>query len=362
MTAIGRRQFLQWAGVAAAAVPVARLATAQESTELASAPFLSPDEYDLVRAATARVIPSDATPGALEAGVADYIQRLLTMGSSADANCDGRRSAADLIAETAAVATGGSACADADVAARGVFDEAGVLAALSAMFARFSQSPRVPPLVFAGGPFSGREPFVDAATMQPSDDFPPNSFRRFVPLNRVQAIAWKARLDGPDAAPELAGNPLVSGPQVNLRQQYRTGLALIEATSRTAFGEAFVDLTPARQSQVLANPSLASFMRVLRGHTMEGMFAAPEYGGNRDGIGWQLIGYGGDSQPLGYTLGFDEQTGEYVERADRPNSRPNPDEDCVGLSPRVLNLMRILVGNQPGFREFAAPFCFGVEP
>src|SRR5436190_533622 len=42
----------------------------------------------------------------------------------------------------------------------------------------------------------------------------------------------------------------------------------------------------------------------------QGAFAAPEYGGNRDGAGWALCNYEGDSQPLGYSL-YDEKAGRY---------------------------------------------------
>jgi gluconate 2-dehydrogenase gamma chain len=35
------------------------------------------------------------------------------------------------------------------------------------------------------------------------------------------------------------------------------------------------------------------FFRMLRIHTIEGMFCDPLHGGNRDLIGWQLIGYPG---------------------------------------------------------------------
>jgi hypothetical protein len=33
----------------------------------------------------------------------------------------------------------------------------------------------------------------------------------------------------------------------------------------------------------------------------EGMYGAPEYGGNRDQAGWKAIGFSGDVQPRGWT-------------------------------------------------------------
>ena len=37
----------------------------------------------------------------------------------------------------------------------------------------------------------------------------------------------------------------------------------------------------------------AQFFHVLRRGTMEGMFSDPVYGGNRDMVGWRLVGYPG---------------------------------------------------------------------
>jgi hypothetical protein len=227
------------------------------------------------------------------------------------------------------IGAGESACAETDVNRDGVLSEAD---ATSVQVSLFQARP-----YFAGGPFSGRQPFVDPETLAASRRFPRDAFLDFAPLNRVQRIALKARLDGTSETPELSGNPLASGTRVNLRAQYRARLAEIDFVSQQRFGLAFVDLT------------------------MEGLFSAPEYGGNRGGIGWRLIGYGGDSQPLGYTLGFDEESGTYVERTDAPNSRPNPNEDCAGLSPKVLQLVKALVSMQPEYTEFSDPFCFGVN-
>jgi hypothetical protein len=40
---------------------------------------------------------------------------------------------------------------------------------------------------------------------------------------------------------------------------------------------------------------------VLYQHACEGAYGAPEYGGNRDLMGWRAIAFDGDSQPRGYT-------------------------------------------------------------
>ena len=43
------------------------------------------------------------------------------------------------------------------------------------------------------------------------------------------------------------------------------------------------------------------FSELLYEHCCEGMYGAPEYGGNRDGVGWDSIEYEGDVQPRGYS-------------------------------------------------------------
>ena len=44
-------------------------------------------------------------------------------------------------------------------------------------------------------------------------------------------------------------------------------------------------------------PSAQVFFNTVRAHTMEGMFADPIYGGNKDFAGWRLIGFPG-AQPV----------------------------------------------------------------
>jgi Gluconate 2-dehydrogenase subunit 3 len=44
-------------------------------------------------------------------------------------------------------------------------------------------------------------------------------------------------------------------------------------------------------------PTAQAFFNTIRTHTMEGMFADPIYGGNKDFAGWRLVGFPG-GQPL----------------------------------------------------------------
>jgi gluconate 2-dehydrogenase gamma chain len=44
-------------------------------------------------------------------------------------------------------------------------------------------------------------------------------------------------------------------------------------------------------------PTARAFFETLRTHTIEGMFADPIYGGNKDFAGWKLVGFPG-AQPF----------------------------------------------------------------
>jgi Gluconate 2-dehydrogenase subunit 3 len=176
--------------------------------------WLTDDEYRTLTAMCERLIPADHTPGATDAGVADYIDGLLGAFS---------------------------------------FD---------------------PPHIWAGGPSSGR--FGG-----------PAGFARFLPLTALDELAWRTRIEGSLGRPEREFN----GPVVGLQERYRTGLA--------ALGPDFADRDPKQQEQRMR--AERDFTEVVYGHACEGMYGAPEYGGNRDGVGWSNIGFSGDVQPRGWS-------------------------------------------------------------
>jgi hypothetical protein len=87
------------------------------------------------------------------------------------------------------------------------------------------------------------------------------------------------------------------------RETYTAGLAALDAYARSAAGRAFAELAPERQDALLADleqnratgfaPDSATFFELVLAHTLEGTFGDPHYGGNRDFIGWDLLGYPG---------------------------------------------------------------------
>jgi hypothetical protein len=343
--------------------------------------FLTTSELAILDAATAGIIPTDATVGARECGVVNYIQSLLSFMPGSDANCDWQVTAADIVATINRLDGHQASCRSAgDVDGSGGVDSHDVVAAEAAVFGARP--------VFAGGPYSGRQPQphfntgslscetchgIPFQNPQPAaldvaagastvNNYPPDFFTQFLPQSRLQALSWKVRILGAAAVPEVAANPLAtSSIEVDFRNKYRNGLAALDQMSQHTYGSGFAQLTPAQQANLLHTSPDQDFVTLLTYHTIEGMLSVPEYGGNRDRLGWQLVGFDGDSQPLGYTI-YDDSLGGYRERPDKPNSAPNPDETCSGFSQPLsnfLNLIRAAAPVQPG-RHFSAPYCFGV--
>jgi gluconate 2-dehydrogenase gamma chain len=88
-------------------------------------------------------------------------------------------------------------------------------------------------------------------------------------------------------------------------ERYREGLAALDAYCRQTFsGKNFAALDPTQRDQLLQamedkklNPADPADQRalfeLLLQNTMEGFFADPIYGGNRDMAGWKMIGFPG---------------------------------------------------------------------
>ena len=100
----------------------------------------------------------------------------------------------------------------------------------------------------------------------------------------------------------------LAGAYADLQDFYRRGLTSLEAYCRKTNDASFVKLSTAKQDEVIAAleqgkatgftwPTAQAFFNTVRTHTMEGMFADPVYGGNKDFAGWVLVGFPG-AQPL----------------------------------------------------------------
>jgi gluconate 2-dehydrogenase gamma chain len=96
----------------------------------------------------------------------------------------------------------------------------------------------------------------------------------------------------------------LAGAYADLQDFYRRGLAALEAYCRKTNDASFVKLSAAKQDEVITAleqgkatgftwPTAQAFFNTVRTHTMEGMFADPVYGGNKDFAGWVLVGFPG---------------------------------------------------------------------
>ncbi|MFP6850533.1 MAG: gluconate 2-dehydrogenase subunit 3 family protein [Pseudomonas sp.] len=87
------------------------------------------------------------------------------------------------------------------------------------------------------------------------------------------------------------------------RERYRIGLEQLGKHCQTAFGKRFSELDEVQRDDVLKGlesgdiafagmESKAFFAQILQ-NTMEGFFADPIYGGNRDMVSWKMLGFPG---------------------------------------------------------------------
>jgi gluconate 2-dehydrogenase gamma chain len=185
--------------------------------------FFTLEEWLTIEQGTALFIPTDVDPGAIEAEVVNYIDKLLGSFYTALDNTAGANR------------------------------------------------------IFAGGPFGNPKTFGQS---------PRGDFAGFLPLPRVKRLAWEREC-------------------ARLRDVYRRGIQdMNEIAARLfALDLSFIDLLPLQQEAVMEELRRNSqdFFLTFFDHTMEGMYADPVYGGNRNGVGWVYIGWEGDAQPIGYS-------------------------------------------------------------
>lgn len=113
----------------------------------------------------------------------------------------------------------------------------------------------------------------------------------FVELTAKDAEAWTARIE-------------------DLRARYRDGVAALDRESEQRFGVPFKDAEDAQQDEVLVELEREGtivrtrtqaavledelpFFAALALHTRQAFYSDPVYGGNRDHVGWKVIGFHG---------------------------------------------------------------------
>jgi hypothetical protein len=282
---MGRRELLRWAGAASAStlVPVVACsgsapATPGEAPTPASPappkPYFSSEDASILDALADAVLPPDDVPGGSALGVVNYISTLLT-----------------------------------------AFDSS-------------------PPMIYAGGPYSGREE-TPGADGGPSGSFPPDNFASFLPLDRIQTQAWKLRIYGSAGVAGGGPNDAITGPVIGLREGVATAIMLAKAAIPP--GVAVDKLTQDEKVSMLTALDKVTQSTLIE-LVLEGCFTAPEYGGNTKQAGWKMMYFEGDSQPLGYSW-YDTTKGAYTEDPEHPVSTLTPGADPMPMSAATEQLV-----------------------
>ena len=184
-------------------------------------------------------------------------------------------------------------------------------------------------------PFQAQIIQAAAARIIPTDDTGPGATEAGVVYFIDRQIAKEGmgyRGNRYVMGPFLAGEP-TQGDQsaLPIRDQFRVGIFGLEAYAQQTFQQGFVACTPEQQDQLLTDlsqgkpegfggssfqtnplaqgsqltPNLSldttsgatsgatAFFTLLRNYTMAGFFADPVQGGNRDMVGWKMIGFPG---------------------------------------------------------------------
>jgi len=175
-----------------------------------------------------------------------------------------------------------------------------------------------PPTPKAATPPAQEEPFVtltapEAAfitaavdTLIPADELSPSGSDCGVAIfiDRQLGSAWGGGSKIYRSGPFDKGKP-EQGYQLPLtpREYFAAGIAAANAWTRKTYGKDFDRLTAAERiaalkaieagKAVLENFDAAAFFGQLHAITMAGFFSDPIHGGNRDKIGWTLLGFPG---------------------------------------------------------------------
>jgi len=113
---------------------------------------------------------------------------------------------------------------------------------------------------------------------------------------------------------------------------YLSGCRALAGESKRRYGVDFLKARPDQQDDLLTAfeaggvdgfPKAKEFFGTLRDHTMEGVLGEPAYGGNRDLVGWKLVGFPGHQ--YGYE---DAYINKVVDLEPKALDRPYPTKEA----------------------------------
>jgi gluconate 2-dehydrogenase gamma chain len=150
--------------------------------------------------------------------------------------------------------------------------------------------------------------FIEAAVERliPTDQHGPGARDAGVAFYIDQQLrgAWGTGAGQYRQGPWAEGTP-EQGYQLNMtpQQLYRVGIAQTNDYCKRHYGKTFDTLSGSHQDEILrglekgtidlADVPAATFFAFLFENTLEGFWADPLYGGNRNGVGWKQIGFPG---------------------------------------------------------------------
>jgi hypothetical protein len=197
------------------------------------------------------------------------------------------------------------------------------------------------PAIYLKGRWTGRNPFGDNATGEPSSHYPPDQMLssdgqgHFVTLSPLQMLSWRSLLVGPTAAlaeapayvstawaGQVSNGTIPSPPDGGLQAVYQQGLAGFDQFAQDFGAASFAQALPEEQDlmvQLAGNLIVSQLPLVVPAaattlfpyielHTFQGCYGLPEYrwmSGESSTFMWDLIGWDGDTQPLGTSV-YDE--------------------------------------------------------
>lgn len=263
-------------------------------------------------------------------------------------------------------------------------NEADAVVFIDRFLAAFDELPGSPasdgPPVWLSGPFSNRNPFPDHTTGTPSHRYPADSMLSssgqmqsllspgITPplITPAQAAIWRAQLHGYSA---LSGSPtwvsqvragaIPGVPAEGLRTIYNQGLDALNDYSLSVTHQPFASAPPEEQDVMLAAvgnvvlaailpqvplpslpvavtppPAAQELFPYLVTHTFQACYGLPEYRQLDSNPLWEMIGYDGDTVPLGNSIYGTKVPG---------------DNDGFGVDPTTGKSVYTIVG---GYNEY----------
>ncbi len=111
-----------------------------------------------------------------------------------------------------------------------------------------------------------------------------------------------------DANVPLYIDKMLQSPDLTrMREDFLSGTAALDRRAKRMFKVGFASATPAQQDELLmifkesrSDSGEAKYYESLVVLTLEGFLGDPSYGGNKDRVGWALVGFGTSEPPDGY--------------------------------------------------------------